>query len=646
MIVELGFSALILLPPVALYSLGMTWLGARYRDARAFRSGLLATYGVALLSWVVAGAAAARFVEVPGTFLGVLSAAWSGIDGVLLGWLAVLSGLGVVAARQLERAHPRHLPVVNAVLMLLVVGFAVTLLWGATPFASSVAAWADGAGRSAVWQAPQLVVHRLALWLGCGSAALAGALVISGWCGVEMDAGWLALVRRWTFGCWWWLGVALLCRMHWSYYRFGGGGFWNGEPLEQVVLMPWLAATAVLHGLRVQERRGMWRDWNGYVVGAMAWFALFAVLLSSLGHGPSVDAAALARVAPYFAGVLLVALGGVGVVAVARVRTSGASAGFESFYSKEGTLLLNNGLLLVGVAVLAAGTVWPTVRSWLTGTEELVGTMWQDTALLWIGLGIIGMAGVGPVCTWRRATHGMVWRALRWPLLAGLLAGGAAWAAGARGGLLLSACVVGTTTGIVTVVELLRGVRLWRRAPILVHAGGAPVGPGIFHRAPRRYGGYVVHLGMLAVFAAVVGAQYAHTVQVQLQPGEQAVVGPYTVEFSGLRLPESGAGGAVAAELVVRRGVQVATTLRLTARGSAADVAAWPGPAIYSRLSHDLSALLLHWNSRGGAARFQLELHPLIGGMWMGAALFLAGTLVMMWPRRAVRVAAPAERVA
>ncbi|MBI4239100.1 MAG: hypothetical protein HY696_11900 [Deltaproteobacteria bacterium] len=642
MTAEFGTSCLLLIPSVALYSLGMTWLGARYRDARSFRSGVLAIYVIALLATAAQALSVAPFFfeAAAGPWYAPLLAAWNSVVGGLLGWVAVVAWLCVAASRQLERHHPRHLPVVNAVLMLVVGSLAVALLWATSPFAI------DTTALPGVWRAPQLLVQRVAVWLGCGAAVVAGAFVISGWCDVEMDAGWLALLRRWVLGSWVGFSVALFCGMHWSYYRLGGGSFWNGELMERAVLLPWLTVTALLHGLRVQERRGMWRGWNGCIVWGLACFALFTIFAVSMAGGPAADAAAVARVAPYLTGVLLLALCGGGGFIVARLRALGRRMILESFYSKEGALLVNNVLLLIGVGVLTSGTMLPMVRAWLTGTEELVGTALQDATLLWMGLGLVVIAGVGPVLTWRRATRGVLWRSLRWPAVGGLLAGGAVWSMGVRAGFALSAVVLGAITGLMILGELLRGARWWRFTRISTQPVEGPLVQNLFQHAPRRYGGYVVHFGMLAIFAAGVGALYRQDVRIQLQPGEYAVIGPYYVEFAGLQLPEGGVGGAVAAELIVRRGQRVITTLAVTARGAGAVDDTLAGPAIYSRFSHDLSVQLLGWNSRGGAARFQLGMQPVVSGLWIGAALCGAGTLIMIWPRRGVRVAAIAARVA
>lgn len=650
MIPALGTACLMLLLPTALYSLGMTIIGGHYRDARQFRSGLHATYSVVGLLTLAAGlvvtafvgnhfemayvaASSSRALALPYKLAGL----WAGLDGSLLFWVWLLALMHLVVIVRMQERLSRHIAMINAVVMCVVLFFGLLLLVEANPFTTTLDVPMDGRGLNPLLQSPLMVIHPPMLYLGYVSATIPFALVIAGLVTREMDERWLQAVRSWVLFCWFFLSVGNLLGMYWAYVELGWGGFWAWDPVENAAIMPWFTASAFLHSIIIQERRGMLRMWNVVLATLTFLLTVFGTFLTRSGIVQSVHAFSNSTLGVYFASFLVVCAVASAALIVRRRRTLASRNQLESIMSKEGAFLLNNVFLTVGCFAILWGTMLPTMTEWLFDERLTLGPAFFNTVITPFGFGLLALAGFGPVMAWRRAESGALLRVVRWPAVIGVVALGTGALWGLRDWRALVGLLLGGFTLAITLAEFGRGLRV-------VHAQTPKplvAVPGkLLRRAQRRYGGYVVHIGLLVIFAGFIGALYRFESDVHLKEGERTTVRGYELEFGGLRYRQDDHLEAVAGELRVFRDGAPVSVLLPARHFYRASEQPTTEVAIYRSGLNDLYTILGAFDVDAHAADFKIMHHPLINAIWLGGGLLVLGTLIIIWPRRQVVVAA------
>lgn len=644
MIPTLGTTCLILILPIALYSGGMLWLGERYAHAAVRRSGWLAAavviglYTVAcvlLLSGFVGDHFEIDYVArhshrgLPLFYK--LAGLWAGLDGSLLLWAWLLAVMLGICLYQTERAEPRHTPYVNLAGLFILAFFGVMMLFAANPFATSVSYPFDGQGLNPLLQAPEMVIHPPSLYMGYVSASIPFALLVAGLATRHMDAAWLQRTRGWLLFSWFFLSVGNLLGMHWAYVELGWGGFWAWDPVENAAIMPWFTASALLHSILVEERRGMLRAWNAVLILLTFLLTILGTFLTRSGVVQSVHAFSNSTIGAYFAVFLAVlALGGAGLILWRRTALQGRND-LESLVSKEGAFLLNNILLTMGAFTILWGTMLPTFAEALLGERFMVGPPFFNQMLAPFGCGLLVLAGFGPVLAWRRAAPGELWRALRWPLLLAIVAMSLGWMAGLRHWFAIAALGGIGFTLWVTLAQFGQGIwRLHRQEVVPMWRA-----PGeLLRRAPRRYGGFIIHVAMLSMCAAFAGALYHTETNVHLRQDERVQVGGYDITFEGLRYRRDAERGmeAVAGQLRVERGGRVRATLFPARQFFVRSEQPTTEAAIYRSWRHDVYTVLGGFNVEERTAEFKLMINPLVNCLWAGGLLLILGVIVMIWP--------------
>ena len=658
---RLGTFALLLGLVLALYGLAASVIGVRrdrpllVESARTTAFSLLAVIVAAngaMLAAILSNDFSIRYVaenssRATPAFFKVLSL-WSADEGSLLLWNLVLAGYIAAVAWRFRRRRPETLPWALAVMYGISAFYLVLVLGPTRPFATLASAPVDGRGPLPLLQNhPLMAVHPPFLYLGFIGLTVPFAFAMSALITGTLSDRWIRITRRWTLAAWIFLTVGLLLGALWSYGVLGWGGYWAWDPVENVALLPWLVATAFLHSVMIQERRGMLKVWNlALIVGAFA-LTTFGTFLTRGSILSSVHAFAQSLVGPlYLAFLVVILVGGFGGIAAQawRLRSQGR---FDSPLSRESIFLGNNILLLALTFVVFLGTIFPLVVEAITNRQSTVGGPYFKQTTVPLFLFLLFLMGVGPVLPWRAATPEQARRRLTTPVVAGaatmvLLALLGMRNLAAVAGFGLAAFALVANAG-----EVARGVRAFARATGCRLPGAAPRAIG---RNPRMYGGYVVHGGVaVAVIAIIASTSFARQTEVTLARGQRTSFAGYALRYEAQRVLRQPQREVLVAEVQVTRDGhalgRVTPSLNLYP-GASEPIGT---PSIKYGVLKDLYASVIGFEADAGdRATFRFFLNPGVMWLWVGGGVMALGALLAAWParRRTVAPEAPApERV-
>jgi cytochrome c-type biogenesis protein CcmF len=540
----LGSACLVLALCVCAYGIGASLYGVRAGRPEWCASGRRAVYvlaGVLTVAFAVLELAFLRndfsFDTVADTSSTTTptfykaAAVWASQAGSLLLWawlLSLWSSLVLFATRGRLRRESAY----ATAILLGFGGFFVSLMiFYATPFATTHPAPVEGVGLDPLLRHPSMMIHPPMLYSGYTLCIVPLAFGMGALLARKLDAEWIRATRRFAFAAWMFLGVGIMLGARWSYSELGWGGYWGWDAVENASLMPWLTGTAFLHSLMIQEKRGMLKVWNVSLVLATGTLAIMGTFLVRSGILSSIHAFGGATLGVPFVmliGVLI--LGSIYLVSSRRAILVSEHR-LDSLLSRESAFLANN-LVLVGLCfVIFWGTYFPLISEAVTGHEASVGPPWFDRYTVPLALVLVLLSGIGPVIAWRRATLVNARRNFSIPVgvalvtLAGLLGAGV----GAGKPLALAMfCCAGFVAGSV-------GQEYWRgvcaRRAIAGERGIVALG-ALVKRNRRRYGGYVVHVGMAVLFVGVAASSsFQHASELSLSPGQATKVGGYEVRY-------------------------------------------------------------------------------------------------------------------
>jgi cytochrome c-type biogenesis protein CcmF len=649
-VADLGRAALVVSLGLALYAL-LAGAHAAYHGKRRLagsaRNALIACFASTLVAAAVLATALVRhdfsFVYVashtnrtlPTVY--ALSAFWGGQEGSLLLWLLVLTGYGALAVA-LNRRLLRDLtawvvPVLGGIASF----FAFVLVAVASPFDTQTAP-VDGAGLTPSLQNPYMVAHPPMLYLGYVGLSIPFAFAAGAMLSGNTDERWIVATRRWTLAAWMFLGFGQLLGAHWAYVEVGWGGYYAWDPVENAALMPWLAATAFLHSVMIQERKGMLKVWNMVLVALAFELSVFGTFLTRSGVVNSIHSFAKSPIGGWFlAFVVISSLFSLGLI-LWRLPRLKAKTKLESALSREAAFLYNNLLLVALCLTVLWGVLFPIVTQLVKGESRTVGRPYYDFFLRTFGLPLLLLMGIGPLIAWRKTSVRALLRTLAWPMAASVVAGIALVLLGAgssKPGLIaytFCAFVLATIA-----LEFVKGTR----------ATGSFF--ALISRNRRRYGGYIVHAAVVLLAIGVAGSSaYGTTREVKLMPGQTAQVAGYRLTYDGvdpIRNDPNRTGQYAVLNVsghwhgVMRSGDVTYTGFQETDR----DV----GIKTDWLRAQDLY-VIADFQKGSQAVFFKVLVKPLVNLIWAAGILFVLGSLVALWPdareqRRLVTRLAPAQ---
>jgi len=569
----------------------------------------------------------------------IFSAFWAGQKGSLLFWAVVLSLFASAAQLLTPRRFAYLMPYVAGVTAAVITFFVSVMIFAADPFERLAFTPADGRGLNPQLQNIGMVIHPPMLYLGYISLTIPFAFAMAALLSRRLDAGWLHAIRKWTIVSWLFLSIGITLGMWWAYVELGWGGYWAWDPVENASLLPWLTMTAFLHSVMIQEKRGMLKRWNfGLVIGTFL-LSIFGTFITRSGVIASVHSFTQSNVGYFFLAFLVVAAILSFTLLYTRWSLLEADVRLESVVSREAAFLFNN-LLLVGVAFSVLwGTLFPILSELVRGTKITVGPPFFKRVNVPLGLLLLGLTGVGPLIAWRKASTANLKRQFVAPVACGLVTLVALLLAGVRDfhatvALALAGFVAGTI-----VQEFYRGIRARRR----MHGESIPLAfARLIGRNRRRYGGYIVHVGVLIYFVAFAGMAFKREQEATLKPGDSVdMQSPFGHRY---RFTHMGISQYEALNRIVSAATVEVTkdgrSLGLITSEKRQHVDSFKRPTfepstevgIRSNLQEDL--YIVYAGSVDGTeeAVYRFNLNPLVWWVWFGGVVLALGGILTMWP--------------
>ena len=580
---------------------------------------------------------------------------WSGQEGSLLFWALLLSAYGLVL-RVRHRTDPRLFAYASVIIAAVQVFFLLLVNFSAHPFAVMQGSLPEeGNGLNPLLQYPEMVIHPPMLYLGYVGFTVPFAFALGALAMKYPGEKWIHITRRWTMVTWGFLTCGIFLGAHWAYSVLGWGGYWGWDPVENASLMPWLTGTAFLHSVMMQEKRGMLKTWNMWLIFATFGLSIFGTFLTRSGVVSSVHAFAQSSIGDWFVGFLALILAVCVYFYVKNRSHLRSEHKLESLASRESSFLFNNLLLLLACFTVLWGTLFPVLSEWVQGNKVTVGPPFFNRVNIPVALLLLLLTALGPLLAWRRTSVQSIHRNFTWPTVAALAVGllliitPSSWGApfGMRPWhdasafyslvtILLSALVAFTVA-----MEFVRGGRVISR-----HTGQGLLGSMIHlaHRNTRRYGGYIVHLGVVIVMIGLAGAAFNQDKEREMGFGDSMSIGHYTLVCRSYTQDDNPNYSSEWAVMDVFRGGRQIGTLYPERRFYKASQQTSTIPRVRSTAQEDLYLVYEGQNQDTGRPIIKAHLNPLVGWIWIGVWVMIVGTITALIPNAApLRVAAAAR---
>jgi cytochrome c-type biogenesis protein CcmF len=648
---------------VATYSGVISLIGARRGNRRFIESGRAGVYALAGVLGLSSVALVYAFVthdysikyvqhysDASSPLFYQITAYWGGLDGSILWWVFLLSVFSAIAVYTNRHRHRELLPYAVVVLMTIADFFLYVILFHKNPFDTFLTDIpTTGKGLNPLLQNAYMVTHPPSLYTGFVGMSIPFAFGLGALISGQLDDAWIASVRKWTLGAWFFLSMGLTLGMLWAYEELGWGGFWGWDPVENAGFLPWCTATAFLHSIMIQERKGMMKIWNVTLIILTFFLTIFGTFMTRSGIVQSVHAFGQDDVLKWifliFMGIILVVSFGFVIYRLPELR---ARATFDSWLSREAAFTVNNWILIFVAFFIGFGTMFPTLSDAIMGERITVGPPFFNKWMVPIGLILLFLTGVGPLIAWRRATLSHLRYQFAWPLLALGLTLGACFAAGLNTSWAAVVCFGFCAFTASTIVqEFARGISIRKK-----NTGSDFLSAllGMTLRGKRRYGGYIVHVGIVLMFIGFAGTAYQKEAELRMEPGKDEMVGKYRIHFDRLAHEEDRQKEMVTGEVTAfDKNGAVIDHLR-PAKWFFHGHEAEPTTEVAIRRSpaEDLYITLGGYDLANGTGVIKVVINPVVDWIWFGFMLLAFGTGITLIPdsvleKMTARAASPAD---
>jgi cytochrome c-type biogenesis protein CcmF len=678
-----GTLTLLIALVVATYAGVASLVGARRGNRRLIASGRAGVYTLAAVLGLSSVALVYAFVshdysikyvhhysDAASPLFYQITAYWGGLDGSILWWVFLLSVFSAIAIYTNRNRHRELLPYTVTVLMAIADFFLFVIVFFKNPFSTYLTDIPiTGKGLNPLLQNAYMVTHPPSLYTGFVGMSIPFAFGMGALISGQLDDTWIASVRRWTLGAWFFLSMGLTLGMLWAYEELGWGGFWAWDPVENAGFLPWLTATAFLHSIMIQERRGMMKIWNVTLIITTFFLTIFGTFMTRSGIVQSVHAfgqdTQLAWVFTVFMVLTLIVSFGFVIYRMPELRSR---ARLDSWLSREGAFLANNWILLFAAFFMLFATMFPTLSDALFHERITVSAPFFNLWMVPIGLTLLFLTGVGPLMAWRRATPSNLRFQFTNPLITmaavvitclafglhkrpvdadiGLSPPDGATALAplvlAMNYLLRGFAIISKKYGPVIcfglcgfvlasiVQEFWRGIAIRRR-----NTGQGVMSSfiGMVLRGKRRYGGYLVHIGVMLMFIGWAGSAYQREKTAKLAPGQTAQIGAYTVRFDKLAHEEDRQKEMVTGELTAFAGGKEIDRPR-PAKWFFHNHESEPTTevAIKRGVAEDLYITLGNYDLAEGHATIKIVVNPVVDWIWFGFMMLAIATGIVLVP--------------
>src|SRR6266478_3654810 len=641
---------------VGLFALILGGKDSEYLGETARRAGI-ATFAAILLASVVLVTAAftddfsVAYIfhhsnkELPGPYK--FAVLWSGQEGSLLFWSLLLATYGFVL-RLRYKTDPRLFAHASVVIAGVQVFFLLLLNFAAHPFAILEGAIPpDGSGLNPLLQYPEMVIHPPMLYLGYVGFTVPFAFALGALVMRYPGEKWIQITRRWTMVTWGFLTCGVFLGAHWAYSVLGWGGYWGWDPVENASLMPWLTGTAFLHSVMMQEKRGMLKTWNMWLVFSTFWLAILGTFLTRSGIISSVHAFAQSSIGDWFVAFLAIIFATCLIFYVKNRSHLRSEHKLESLISRESSFLFNNLLFVVACFTVLWGTWFPKISELVQGNKVTVGPPFYNKVAIPVALLLLLLTAVGPLLAWRKTSFESLKRNFMWPALGALAVGILMIVLGVRPWndiayfYALMAAMLAALVALTVTSEFIRGARVISR-----HTGQSLPAAMVhlWHRNTRRYGGYIVHFGVAVVIIGILGTPFNQDKEKEMGYGDKMTIGPYTLVCQSYTQDDNPNYSNEWAIINVFKGDREITTMYPERRFYKASQQPQTLPRIRSTVKEDLYLTYEGLNETTGRPIIKAHLNPLVMWIWVGVLIMIGGTVLALIPNAVpMRVAAPAR---
>jgi cytochrome c-type biogenesis protein CcmF len=641
-----GTLTLLIALVVATYSGVISLIGARRGNRRFVESGRAGVYALAGVLGLASVALVYSFVthdysikyvqhysDASSPLFYQITAYWGGLDGSILWWVFLLSVFSAVAVYTNRHRHPELLPYVVVVLMAIADFFLYVIIFHKNPFDTFLTDIpTTGKGLNPLLQNAYMVTHPPSLYTGFVGMSIPFAFGLAALISGQLDDAWIVSVRKWTLGAWFFLSMGLTLGMLWAYEELGWGGFWGWDPVENAGFLPWCTATAFLHSIMIQERRGMMKIWNVTLIILTFFLTIFGTFMTRSGIVQSVHAFGqdntLAWIFTAFMALIMIVSFGFVIKRLPELRSRGT---FDSWLSREAAFTVNNWILLFVAFFIMFATMFPTISQQFMGERITVGPPFFNKWMVPIGLVLLFLTGVGPGIAWRKATASHLRYQFTWPLLALAVMLGICIATGLTASwsatICFSFCAFTSTT---IAQEFWRGIAIRKK-----NTGNDALSAllGIVLRGKRRYGGYIVHVGIVLMFVGFAGTAYQKEAEIHVTPGKVEKVGRYQIRFDRLAHEEDRQKEMITGEvtaLIDGKEIDHLRPARWFFHGHEAEPTT--EVAIRRNPAEDLYITLGGYDLAEGTAMLKVVVNPVVDWIWFGFMLLAMGTGIALTP--------------
>jgi len=565
----------------------------------------------------------------------LVSALWAGNAGSLLFWAWLLSLLAIIVALRKSGRNGELVSYASAIIMAVEAFFLILLLIVSNPFHELAVAPADGMGLNPILENIGMIIHPPFVLAGYVGFTIPFAFAVAALLTGRLGDEWTMVVRRWTLLAWLFLGIGNIIGAWWAYVELGWGGYWAWDPVENAGLMPWLVATAFLHSIMMQRRKSMLKSWNMVLIILTFILSIFGTFLTRSGILSSVHTFSESSLGPFF--LVFIGISFIGSIALVFYRRKDLKSEPElvPLVSRESTFLLNNLLLVCATFIILAGTLSPLITEVVRGVKIGVKAQFFNQVNSPIFLAIILLIGICTLIGWRRASLKNLIRNFLRPLAVAVILGIALFFLGIREWYALIAFVLVGLVLFTVLYQWFRETMAYRQSRVQSYFKAFW---GLFRANRPRYGGYLVHIGILLIAIGVIGSSfYDVEKEALLSPGESINIENYTLTYDNMSHTETPSKRVVSATISIYNEDKLLGKLTPEVYFHEKHQQPVTEVAIRSTLVEDLYVILAGWDEEGSAA-FKVLVNPLVIWIWIGGGVLVAGGLIAFWPGRRKRL--------
>jgi cytochrome c-type biogenesis protein CcmF len=678
---NLGSLAILLAFCVSIYAVLASVVGRIKRKPFLVVSGGRAVYSVWLLVTLASGILVYKLLTGDFSFSYVaehsnktmpilykFAAWWGGQEGSLLFWSFLLATYSSVVVFTNRRRFRDMMPWVVSILATIQTFFLLLNNFIANPFRmlavdKLITSVPDGQGLSPLLQYPAMAIHPPMLYLGYVGFAAPFAFAIGSLITRQAGDAWIFTTRRWTLVTWLFQSTGVMLGMAWAYHVLGWGGYWGWDPVENASLLPWLAGTAFLHSVMMQEKKGMMKVWNIVLISTTFFLCILGTFLTRSGVVQSVHAFARSEIGKYFVTFMALGIAATVYLILDRLEYLKSEAQLESVVSRESSFLFNNLILLASCFAVLWGTLFPVISEAVSGDKIALDQDWYNHLMVPIGLFLLILTGVGPLFAWRRTSVDSLRRNFQIPGIASLVLVVALFAAGMRHPYALISFGFCLFVALTVLMEFFKGARsiaakgftssprkpynpwVWVSMPViaLLHRNtvrtaqrhdflGAVV--ELTHRNTRRYGGYLVHMGIVLMFVGFTGQAFKQSDVKEMNLGDTMRIGAYQLKMVDLKEGETPVYEWHRATMQIAKDGEDMGTLEPEKRFYIASKQGTSEVGIRVRLNEDLYLNFGGMSDDNQRAVIQAYVNPLVTWIWIGGLVLIGGTLVCLVPAK------------